>query len=1474
MAKIQKNFIKGRMNKSVDERLVPQGEYIDALNVRLGSTEGTEIGAVENSKGNELLVELKYLGTPLTENARCIGAYEDGSNETIYWFVHDQENLLSPTGNVDLIVSFDIQSSILFYHVVSTSVLNFNKNFLINGINLIGDLLFFTDNLNPPRKINIDRTYAQPLVGIDQVTEQDIGVILAPPLNPPSIDLIQLAGEQNYMEDLFLSFAYRWQYEDGEYSAISPFSKVAFTPGPFQLNYDTYLNDGMKNIFNSVNISFNSGGRNVKDVDVLFKFSTSQSINVIERYNKVDQGWLDNTIQTIPFNNKKIYTALPEEQLLRLYDNVPKVAQAQTIMGNRLMYGNYIDGYDIVNENGKEVYLNYDLSLITEDLFNEEILATEANFNYTIDNIVEVPNAEVTIDFGDIDLIPGSQIGIEFNYVNALFSGDASYDDGSQPLNQFNYTFLFNIQEDYSSIHDLFTSPEFINAVSEFEIDCLDGTSLTDIFNCGIVAKNEWKYDGFGVSSTNQGFVLSSSLGSSIVTLIVPGLRFQKYDVTQQPEVPLGIYAYEYLTSIGATGLYALDSSKESLHSNRDYEIAIVYMDNYGRSTTALVDTDNTVYVPCRNSISKNNIRVQLNNYPPYWATKYKFVIKESKTGARTVYSNIFFREEDTGDVWYKLDGDNRDKVQDNSNLIVKADSSGPSSRCVTTKVLDFSSQLEDFLCTKNQDDEVVSGTCGQPAGTYMKLRPSNFAANSPANSFIDRTSVGGLPETGSSYSHAVVSCSILDENSVGVQFVPFTIPQGSVINFVFRTNRYKRGSRCGSRFYDYDKTFVASRDYDSMYQFVEGDQIDFTNGITTGSDGGENTVSQSSVISNYYTSLGGPGSTYISFQQVPNQGELFLVIQTGTPACSSPDKRGSYETVQIIVNRATTLSVFETEALQANDELYYENEQTFDIVNGLHLSGNADADQDQTSSLPAVIDLSFFNCYTFGNGVESDKVLDALVSPVLFLGSKVTSVSEEQYKEIHRFSDITYSGVLNQESGLNKLNQFNLALANFKSLEREFVPLRKMHSRQTDILALQEDKISYVLVGKNLLSDAAAGGAITSVPEVLGTQLARIEEYGISNNPESFASYGSDVYFTDAKRSSVINLKGGSSQSDRLSVISKVGMRSWFRDLFLDSYFTEKLGGFDPYMNEYVLSSTKDLVPLPPVERQCGYQLIQQSSESDISFNLNLTTIIGNVDIDYDISVGQVQVIVFYNNVKVIDTIVSSSGTLTFLKNQSNPVLAQVFIVPQEVSEYEMTFNCPESSELTVKQIFLNSSTDAGLTSKIRYNWTLSNNTSPYNSNFIVLESDGVSLFKEQTGSESFGTIPAEGANVRMEIKTQVGFNFNQFSDKLLYLISDVNYNESDINTLIPLLNNIVPIQVQNPTSSNPTYFVNFNYSNPSDLKYLYLVWDLRTTGLESFCYDVTIPQDACCDCGSALLEFCYDATLSASACCDCVVQ
>ena len=39
-------FFKGIMNKSSDERILPPGEYVDALNARLGSTEDSEIGTL------------------------------------------------------------------------------------------------------------------------------------------------------------------------------------------------------------------------------------------------------------------------------------------------------------------------------------------------------------------------------------------------------------------------------------------------------------------------------------------------------------------------------------------------------------------------------------------------------------------------------------------------------------------------------------------------------------------------------------------------------------------------------------------------------------------------------------------------------------------------------------------------------------------------------------------------------------------------------------------------------------------------------------------------------------------------------------------------------------------------------------------------------------------------------------------------------------------------------------------------------------------------------------------------------------------------------------------------------------------------------------------------------------------------------------------------------------------------------------
>ena len=55
MAEVKNAFIKSKMNKDLDARLIPQGEYRDALNVQVNRSEGDDVGAVENVKGNSIV---------------------------------------------------------------------------------------------------------------------------------------------------------------------------------------------------------------------------------------------------------------------------------------------------------------------------------------------------------------------------------------------------------------------------------------------------------------------------------------------------------------------------------------------------------------------------------------------------------------------------------------------------------------------------------------------------------------------------------------------------------------------------------------------------------------------------------------------------------------------------------------------------------------------------------------------------------------------------------------------------------------------------------------------------------------------------------------------------------------------------------------------------------------------------------------------------------------------------------------------------------------------------------------------------------------------------------------------------------------------------------------------------------------------------------------------------------------------------
>ena len=82
MPEIKHNFTKGRMNKDLDERLIPDGEYRDAMNIQVSTSEGADVGAAQNILGNNIVNNQDFI----TENAICVGSVADEKNDKFYWF--------------------------------------------------------------------------------------------------------------------------------------------------------------------------------------------------------------------------------------------------------------------------------------------------------------------------------------------------------------------------------------------------------------------------------------------------------------------------------------------------------------------------------------------------------------------------------------------------------------------------------------------------------------------------------------------------------------------------------------------------------------------------------------------------------------------------------------------------------------------------------------------------------------------------------------------------------------------------------------------------------------------------------------------------------------------------------------------------------------------------------------------------------------------------------------------------------------------------------------------------------------------------------------------------------------------------------------------------------------------------------------------------------------------------------------------
>ena len=395
MAEIKNNFIKAKMNKDLDDRLVPPGEYRNAQNISISRSEGSDVGALENILGNSV-ISSTVLNIP---NIDVIGFLTDNATNNIYLFLTDYTDTsvsgisnFAPS-NANCIISRYNTSTKIYTKLVQGRFLNFAKNNPIIGVNILEDLLFFTDNRNQPRKINVDLANPNGSLSPTYYSSEDT-ISVAKPAPLEAIKLVNIAqglplestminpaqefmpdgttpnpdynaswaGDPNFLQDKFVRFSYRYKFDDGEYSLMAPFTQTCFIPkqqgyfldGDQEEAYRSTIVQFVENNVTQIglNIPFQTENPetdlHISELEIIYRESDTTNIKVVESIpvssvvNKMKSN-VNKKVYNFTYISTKPYKTLPADQGTRVYDMVPVRALAQEVSGNRVMYGNFYD---------------------------------------------------------------------------------------------------------------------------------------------------------------------------------------------------------------------------------------------------------------------------------------------------------------------------------------------------------------------------------------------------------------------------------------------------------------------------------------------------------------------------------------------------------------------------------------------------------------------------------------------------------------------------------------------------------------------------------------------------------------------------------------------------------------------------------------------------------------------------------------------------------------------------------------------------------------------------------------------------------------------------------------------------------------------------------------------------------------------------------------------------------------------------
>ena len=1269
MAELIHTFTSGKMNKDLDERLVPNGEYRDALNLELASSDTSQVGTFQNIKGNLELRNKMYNPktnaynqwsnadyiTALT-NPVCVGAKADENSNDVYWFI--------ASASTSVIAYYNSKTKLTKPLLVDTQgILNFSENYLITGINVIEGILIWTDNQTEPKKIFIeDWTNSTPnFVTHSQIygrnfKEEDITVIKKYPLQPPVIaaysnrvidpatglpganidtqtsasfyqtaggsivplpagselllewasttlpvynygDILLLTNAVNdpldidavirvevtglssggsqelayvrvlsvgfspegatllpitydvtleqkppFFEMKFARFGYRYKYKNNEISAFSPFSNPVFIPGNFDYSPSQGYNLGMTNNVRQLSISdFVPSLTDYPDViavDILYKATNNQNVYVVDTFTNEDPEW---GLNAFSIETEIITSVVNTNQILRPFDNVPRRAKAQEITANRLLFGNYTQNFNLLNNDGS--------------LFQNNIQGFSVSVPVGLPTVEDSSpvNIEGKIVAPSVKSIRTYQIGVAYmdNYgrttpvftskeasiivpktqapsstkLNVTLTGnnnDATLIPYYEQGKQFPY-FKYYVKE---------TSREYYNLALDRFYDAEDGNLWLSFPSAErnkvdeetfLILKKEHDSSGPVVEQARYKIIAIENEAPTYLKETKISLGAMDTDFTPQAFPIEGASKLEVFEEFFDAQFGAETRTESSLmlrvkagaSASNYYKIGSFALNN--------VTSPNRVVI---NSSEAFGPDMNFTSIPPYGPG-----FANADLQLEIVRVESINKAEFTGRFFVKV-------FQDDLLRRKIAQASNSATAVYTRKALGY---LYNFERPGTTDSE----------GFWRNDWGDADAQGAPWRLFIDRIktfTTAFSPRKGQgvyaendehkidiSWSDGFGLCESGPNNGIR-QANPDLFNQLQSNTSLFRF------INAGNGIEDIDPT--------AIYEVYNSELVLGTTwrNCGGGASGGENSSNQ---IARWTLSFRRAGTSNGGFNWNPqnevanwvaNDPTNYVNSYVGIEFLAPNEDDGSFSTANP--------AIFETEPKEAAElDIYWEVPKVYKTSD---YSGST-----------ITHSLDFFNCYSFGNGVESDRIRDDFNQPVIENGVKASATLDEPYNEEIRSSGVIFSQIFNSISGVNNLNQFIQAESITKDLNPEYGSIQKFHTRDTDLITLCENKSMKILAKKDILFNADGSTNLTSNAAVLGQTVPFQGEFGIATHPESFAEFGFRMYYTDATRGAVLRLSG-----DGLTDLSDYGMHSFFSDNLPIN--NKILGTWDPNKRNY----------------------------------------------------------------------------------------------------------------------------------------------------------------------------------------------------------------------------------------------------------------------------------------------------------------